>query len=323
MNRDTFPRTPAMPQTPATRQPSLPPPLSHWVSPPRLLAGLAGAALGLCAQPALAQQPTQALACLIQPSQVAEVGSAVIGVVHTLDVDRGDRVQRGQVLATLRADVERASAEVAQSRAKSLGELRGAVAALDLAELRRDRARSLKDQNFVSAQALEQAEAEFRVARERVAQVRETLRTATREVNASEAQLAQRTLRSPFDGVVVERYANLGERFEDKALFRIAAVSTLRVELVAPLQMFGQLKVGQPIRVTPELPGAEARSARIAQIDQVLDPASNTFRLRLELPNKDGKLPAGLRCRADLGQPSGAQAPVAPVATSAGKLAAP
>lgn len=308
-----------MPQIPTTRLPSLfHPPHLPWRSAPgptlRLLASLA---LGLCAQAALAQQSTQALACLIQPSQVAEVGSAVIGVVHTLDVERGDRVQRGQVLATLRADVERASAEVAQSRAKSLGELRGAVAALDLAELRRDRARTLKDQNFVSGQALEQAEAEFRVARERVSQVREALRTATREVHASEAQLAQRTLRSPFDGVVVERYANLGERFEDKALFRIAAVSTLRVELVAPLQMFGQLKVGQQVHVTPELPGAAARSARIAQIDQVLDPASNTFRLRLELPNKDGKLPAGLRCRADLGLPLAAKAPVAAAAATA------
>ncbi len=263
----------------------------------------------LLAPAAQAQPAPQALACLIQPAQTAEVGSAVIGVVQTLQADRGDRVQKGQVLATLRSDVERASAEAAQSRARSLGELRGAVAALDLAELRRDRAKSLKEENFVSAQALEQAEAEFRVAKERVAQVREALRTATREVNTSEAQLAQRTLRAPFDGVVVERYANLGERFEDKALFRIAAIATLRVELVAPLPLFGQLKVGQKIQVTPELPGAAVRSASIVQIDQVLDPASNTFRLRLDLPNADGSLPAGLRCRADFGLGAAAAPP--------------
>ncbi|WP_189688245.1 efflux RND transporter periplasmic adaptor subunit [Pseudorhodoferax aquiterrae] len=270
-----------------------------------------GLLLTLLAPASQAQQAPQALACLIQPAQVAEVGSAVIGVVQTLQADRGDRVQKGQVLATLRSEVERANAEAAESRARSLGELRGAVAALDLAELRRDRARALKDENFVSAQALEQAEAEFRVAKERVAQVREALRTATREVNATEAQLAQRTLRAPFDGVVVERYANLGERFEEKALFRVAAISTLRVELVAPLPLFGQLKVGQKIQVTPELPGAPVRTASIVQIDQVLDPASNTFRLRLDLPNADGGLPAGLRCRADLGLAAAAKAPPA------------
>lgn len=245
--------------------------------------------------------PLGALACLIQPSQVAEVGSAVIGVVERLAVDRGDAVRRGQVLAMLRADVERASAEAQQSRARSEGELRGAQAALDLAQLRRDRAHRLMQENFVSQQALEQAEAELRVARERVAQVREALRTAAREAGASHAQLAQRTLRAPFDGIVVERYANLGERFEDKALFRIAAISTLRVEVVAPLPLFGRLQVGQELQVQPELPGAPARSARITQIDQVLDPASNTFRLRLDLPNAEGALPAGLRCRVDLG----------------------
>lgn len=291
--------------------PTMPPPLCHRRDPRQPALYALGCVLALLGTAGQAQPAPQALACLIQPSQVAEVGSAVIGVVQTLEVDRGDRVRRGQVLATLRADVERASADAMDSRAKSLGELRGAVAALDLAELRRDRARTLKDQDFVSGQALEQAEAEFRVARERVTQVRDGMRTATREVNASEAQIAQRTLRSPFEGVVVERYANLGERFEDKALFRIAAISTLRVELVAPLQLFGQLRVGQLIQVTPELPGAAVRNARIAQIDQVLDPASNTFRVRLELPNADASLPAGLRCRADLGL-SAAKVPTPP-----------
>lgn len=275
--------------------------------------------LVLLAPASQAQPAPQALACLIQPAQVADVGSAVIGVVQTLQADRGDRVRKGQVLATLRSEVERANADAAESRARSLGELRGAVAALDLAELRRDRAKSLKDENFVSAQALEQAEAEFRVARERVVQVRDALRTATREVNSSEAQLAQRTVRAPFDGVVAERYANLGERFEDKALFRIAAIATLRVELVAPLPLFGKLQLGQKIQVTPELPGAVVRTASITQIDQVLDPASNTFRLRLDLPNADGSLPAGLRCRADFGLAATATAP--PAATMNGAAA--
>lgn len=277
-------------------------------------------ALLLCnpaaAQPRLA--PQSALACLIQPSQVAEVGSAVIGVVEALAADRGDQVRRGQVLATLRADVERASAEAMRSRARSEGELRGALAAMELAELRRNRARKLQQENFVSRQALEQAEAELRVAQERVTQVREALRTASREVGASDAQLAQRTVRAPFDGVVVERYANLGERFEDKALFRLAAITTLRVEVVAPLPLFGQLQVGQQLQVQPELPGTPAHSARIVQIDQVLDPASNTFRLRLDLPNANRALPAGLRCRVDLGPIAAAPGSTAPTNMPAG-----
>ncbi len=242
------------------------------------------------------------LACLILPERVAEIGSAVIGIVDSIEVERGDKVRKGQVLIRLRAEVERASNEVARSRAQSEAELRGAVAAQDLAQLKLNRSRTLKAENFISAQAVEQADAELRVAQEKVAQARESLRTLTHEVSMSDAQASQRILRSPFDGVVIERYANPGERFEDKPLLKLATVHQLRVEVVAPTSLFGSLKLGQELTVYPELSGAEPRLARIAQIDRVFDPASNTFRVRLDLPNADASLPAGLRCKVDLGR---------------------
>ncbi|KQP17600.1 efflux RND transporter periplasmic adaptor subunit [Pseudorhodoferax sp. Leaf267] len=260
--------------------------------------------------------PMQALACLILPSQVADVGSAVIGVVETLEVERGDAVRKGQILARLRSDVERANADLVRSRAQSEAELRGAEAGRELAQLRLDRARSLKEENFVSTQAVEQAHAEYKVANERLAQARDALRTAARELVVSSAQTDQRVLRAPFDGVIVERYANLGERFEDKPLVKIAAIAHLRVEVVAPTTLFGQLRQGQQVQVVPELAGTTPRSARIAQIDQVLDPASNTFRLRLDLPNADHALPAGLRCKVDLGLRAAAPATLTPTGTA-------
>lgn len=282
---------------------------SRW---PALACALISLPWAALAQQAAATPPSpshaHALACLILPSRVAEVGSAVIGVVDTIEVERGDPVRKGQVVARLRADVERANTEAVRSRAQSMAELRGAVAARELAQLRLDRARALKEQNYVSEQAVEQAEAEYKVANERLSQSRDALRTAARELSASSAQTEQRVLRSPFDGVVVERYANPGERFEDKPLVKIAAVSQLRVEVVAPTTLFGQLRVNQQVQVIPELPGASARAARITQIDQVLDPASNTFRLRLDLPNLDHALPAGLRCKVDLGLGAGTTA---------------
>lgn len=281
-----------------------------------VLCALALAPLGTAAQPAPPPAPIQALACLIQPARVAEVGSAVIGVVESIEVERGDTVRNGQVLARLRADVERASTDAVRSRAQSQAELRAAVAARDLAQLRLERARTLKESNFVSAQAVEQAHAELKVAHERVGQVRDALRTASREVAVSDAQMSQRVLRAPFDGVVVERYANPGERFEEKPLLKIAAISQLRVEVVAPTALFGTLQLGRQVTVQPELPGAKPRSARITQIDRVLDPASNTFRLRLELPNADHALPAGLRCRVDLGQHADAPAATASAAAA-------
>lgn len=252
------------------------------------------------AQPSSAEAPP--LPCLILPQRVADLGNPSAGVVESIDVERGDVVRKGQVVARMRADVERASSSVASSRANSEADLRGAIAASELARLKLDRAQSLKQENFVSGQAVEQADSEYRVAHERVAQAREALATSAREVTLSQAQVSQRILRAPFDGVVIERYANPGERFELNPLLKIASVSLLKVELVAPTTYFGSLRLGQELAVQPDLPGASTHAARIVQIDRVLDPASNTFRVRLDLPNGDGALPAGLRCRIDVAQ---------------------
>jgi RND family efflux transporter MFP subunit len=208
------------------------------------------------------------------------------------------------VLARLRAEVERANTSVVRSRAESEADLRGAAAGRDLAQQKLDRARSLASQNFVSGQAVEQAEAEFRVAKERMLQAREQLGTSAHEVSSAQAQVSQRILRAPFDGVVTERYVNPGERVEDKPLLKIAIISQLKVEVVASTTLFGSMQIGQELSVQPELAGTPARVARISQIDRVLEPASNTFRLRLDLPNENGSLPAGLRCKASFGKPA-------------------
>ena len=274
-----------------------------------LLSGLVAVACNAAlAQAAPAVGPAM-LACLVLPDKVAELGSPVIGVVDTVEVERGARVRKGQVLARLKADVERANSGVVRSRADSEAEWRGAVAGRDLAQQKLDRARSLAAQNFVSGQAVEQADAEFRVAKERMLQAREQLGTNQREVSSAQAQVAQRIVRAPFDGVVTERYVNPGERVEDKPMLRVAVITQLRVEVVASTTQFGNLAIGQEMAIQPELPGLAMRTARIAQMDQVLEPASNTFRLRLELPNENGAWPAGLRCKAMPVQASAASRP--------------
>ena len=249
------------------------------------------------AQPA--GRPAQLAACLILPSQTANIGSPLAGVVESVEVERGDAVARGAVLVRLRADVERAQVTVMKTRADSEAELRGAVAAQELALQRLERSRALLGDRFLSQQAVDQAEAEYRLAAEKVSQARDALKVSAGESGVSRAQPPQRLIRAPFDGIVTDRYAQPGERYEEKPLMRIAAIDELRVEVVAPSQQFGRIRIGQSAMIEPDLPGQPARTARVVQIDQVLDPASNTFRIRLVLDNRDRRLPAGLRCRAD------------------------
>ncbi|MDP1534966.1 MAG: efflux RND transporter periplasmic adaptor subunit, partial [Rubrivivax sp.] len=185
-----------------------------------------------------------------------------------------------------------------------------AQASLDLAQHKVKRAEALVAQNFISDQALELARGELEMAVQKLNQARSQQKIWVQEKQVADAQLALRTVRSPFAGVVVERFVNPGERVEDRPLLRVAVIDPRRVELMVPTAQYGAIARGDQMTIRPELPGAGSVIATVRHVDRVLDPASNSFRVRLSLANPGGALPAGLRCKADL--PGAAVALTAP-----------
>jgi len=274
--------------------------------------GWLAAAFALLALPASAAQP---LGCLIEALRSTDIGSPVIVVVQNVNVERGDVVKKGQVLAVLRAGVERATLNVASSRAESVAEVQSAQAAALFNRDRLVRAEDLFRQQFISQQALDQARAEAVQSDQKLALVREQHLLSRQERDVAEAQLSQRVIRSPFDGVIAERFVSAGERVDDKPIVRVSKLDPLRVQLVVPVAMYTEVWTGAMATVWPELPGATPLQARVTMVDKVVDPASNTFRVHLELPNPDHAMPAGLRCKAQFGNAaalSGAAAAKAP-----------
>jgi RND family efflux transporter MFP subunit len=269
-------------------------------SPPQAVGpGQATVQGALAPQNRSSRSPAVTIGCLISPMRVADLGAAVTGVLEKLHVETGDTVRAGQVLATLRRDVESAAEQVARERLNLDGDLRVAEANLALATERRSRAEALHQEGFVSSQAVEQAGSEHRIAVHRLSQARSQRQVLARELQVVSAQVSQRSLRAPFDGVVLERYRQVGERIEERPIFRLAQLDTLRVDLVVPAQRWGDFKPGDLIRIHPELPRSSAASATVTQVDRVIDAASNTFRIRLSLPNPGQRLPAGARCTLD------------------------
>ncbi len=309
--------------TPTTRRPS-PQPMKTTLS---LIAA------ALCAPLAVAQTAAPARAgldCMVQPHQIVQVGSAAPGVIDKILVDRGDFVQAGQVLVQLQAGVERASLAVARERAKQEGESKVAAGSSELAQRELQRAKELHAENYVSQTYLDKQRAEAQVAGGRSDQASERRRLAQREVELAAAQLAQRSIGSPITGVVVERFMSPGEFVDQKPILRVAAIDPLRVDVLVPAAAFGQVQTGMQGLVVPELINTKEHAATVKTVDRVIDAATNTFRVRLELPNPGGALPAGLRCKVDLGikmpattlpaaAPAPARAPVA--ATNAGATA--
>ena len=131
-----------------------------------------------------------------------------------------------------------------------------------------------------------------------------------RELDLAEARLGERAVRSPVDGVVTDRYVSVGERVEERALVRIATLHPLRVEVVLPNTLYGTVRPDMSADVQPDLPGFGVLRAKVTRVDKVLDAASNTFRVRLELPNANHAIPAGMRCKVSFGTgaPSAARA---------------
>jgi membrane fusion protein, heavy metal efflux system len=246
----------------------------------------------------------QPLGCLIEPERIAEIGSQVIGVVESVNVERGDVVRKGQVLATLRADVERASVQVAQSRNQTIAEVRTAEANLNLARVTQKRQEDLVDRHFISRQALDKSIADTAIAEQRLALSREQLRTSGSELALARAQLNQRTIRSPISGIVTDRFVGAGERVEEKALFRIAKIDPLRVEMVVSAASYGTISKGMWISVVPQLPNMQPLEAKVVLVDKLIDGASNTFRVRATIQNKDFAIPSGLRCKVELPEPN-------------------
>jgi len=246
------------------------------------------------------------LSCLIQPYQEADIGTQVVGVIDHVLVERGDFVKKGQPIVQLNADVERAALQAAKLRAEATADLRAAASNHEFAQKKKVRTDDLYQKNFVSQQATDQATTEAQVAEMKLRQVREQLRLAQQELQLAQAQLAQRTIRSPLNGVVVEKYLSEGERVEEKAVVKVATIDPLKVEVIVPASYFSKIKQGMGANVKPEMADASAQSAKVVVVDKVIDAASNSFRVRLELPNPNNQLPPGLRCKVDfdLGVPT-------------------
>jgi RND family efflux transporter MFP subunit len=236
------------------------------------------------------------LDCLLEPRVTTDISTRAEGVVERFFVDRGDMVEAGQVVVTLDAAVEQATVALAKTRTQLSGDLRASAASLSYGKAKAARFDGLYQQKAVAENARDEARTEAELAAARLLKAQEERRLAELQLQQAEATLALRTIHSPVTGVVVDRLLDEGESVEDRAILQIAQIDPLHVEVIVPVQYFGSVRPGMGGVVRPELPIGGEHQAVVTVVDRVIDAASGTFRVRLELPNPDHKLPAGLKC---------------------------
>ena len=209
---------------------------------------------------------------LLEPSRTIEVSSQVPGVIDSVLVERGDRVEAGQALVELKAGLERVAVDRARVR-------------LNFVIRRLARNEALFEEDLISPHDRDELETEVELAR---LQLRE-----------AEAHLAMRTIRSPISGVVVSRSKSRGEFLGNDPVLTLVSIDPLIVELIVPVARYGSVRKGMRAEVRPEAPASGVHQAWVKIVDEVVDAASGTFGVRLELPNPHLELPAGLKCTAE------------------------
>ena len=246
--------------------------------------------------PALADQ----LDCLVKPEMYVELSSAVDSVVDQILVEAGETVKRGQPLVVLESSVEQARLKLARLNAKSVSDIKHHREQLRYATRYLERMSDLLAENSVSQFEYDKAATEVELAQIGLRKAQEAWNAAQVQLELAETQLALRTINSPIDGIVVERYTMVGESVRDRTIMKLAKVDPLTVEVIAPSEYFGRFRKGMQVAIYPEQPSDRLFVATVNVVDQLIDPASGSFTVSLLLPNANEDLVGGVNCVADL-----------------------
>ena len=236
--------------------------------------------------------------CVIEPQQIVKLASPVVGMIARLDVDRGDVVRQGQIVGKIEDGVEAATLALARARASNDLTVKSAEARVQFLRRKYERLNELHTKSVSSLASLQEAEAEARSPMQQLKEAQLNREIARLEVAHAEEVVKQRALRSPIDGVVVERLLVPGEYRNDQSpVLTLAQIDPLRIEVFVPTAYFGQIRIDSKAEVRPEQPIGGVHMATVTVVDRVLDAASGTFGVRLALPNPRLTLPAGIRCK--------------------------
>jgi RND family efflux transporter MFP subunit len=230
---------------------------------------------------------------LIEPYVVVDIGTPAEGIVDRVTVDRSSLVKKGQTLVVMESSVERAVLAKAKAMASFKSEIGLQKTQLAFAIRTADRFRKL---DAIASFDKDRAATEIIRVRHRLKQAQEQSALANFELKKAQAIVNRCWVKSPISGVVVERFVSPGEYVDGQPLLRVAQINPLRVEVIVPAQMFGRIVPGLTATIVPELPEYGERIATVTIVDKLIDAASSTFGVRLELPNAEQQMPSGLRC---------------------------
>jgi RND family efflux transporter MFP subunit len=220
----------------------------------------------------------QRIEAVVEAERQAVLSVPVQGAVVELARRAGDPVRAGQLILRVDARAAAQGVQVAGAQAEA------ARATLKLAQRELARQQQLFQQGFISRAALDQAEAQAQAT-----QAQAQLSAA----GAAHTQAGLHELRAPFDGVLAELSVTLGDlAMPGRPLATVVDPGRLRVAVQVPLSRL-EAALREPAQLRIELPSAGNRLIVPTRVERLplVDAASHTVTLRLELPAASGAAP--------------------------------
>jgi RND family efflux transporter MFP subunit len=230
----------------------------------------------------------------------ATVSAQIQGQLSEVDVQEGEHVHRGQVLARLddsaqRAGLDQATAQLAAARAQ-LREYR-----VQLAQARRDLARdaALIGQHLVSEQTLETAQTQAAALAAQVLTQQRSVAVAQAGVQGARVQEDYTTVRAPFPGVVIDKAAQTGETispffggggFTQTGIATIVDMSSLEVDVDVNEAYIHRVRPGQPAEAVLDAYPDWRIPAHVIAIVPTADKSKATVKVRVAFQKLDPRI---------------------------------
>ena len=232
-----------------------------------------------------------------EPYRKIDVSAAETGTVAKLLVHEGDRVSRGQPLATLDNDVLEVSREIAKTTAEGQGKLDSATSERNLRKTRFERLEHLRPLGHASQEEVDRARADLEVAEANLLAVKEQRRIDVLEGKKIEAMIERRTLRSPIDGVVSKMLKDEREfvSANSAAVLTVVQLDPLRVTFSLPTSAATSLAVGQVVSMEIA-DGGMRMSGKVEFVAPTTEAESGTVRVKVLVVNPQGQYRCGVRC---------------------------
>ena len=236
----------------------------------------------------------------------ANIFARASGYVGKRNVDIGDPVKQGQVLAEITApEVDHQIAQAQATLEQSEAALRQQQANADLANTTWGRDKPLVDKGWVTAQQGD-------VDRQNLQAQQAAVGVAQSNVAAQQAQIKvlqqakdYLTVQAPFDGVVTRRNIDVGSLVQADAtsgtfMFTVMQTNVIRTQVYVPQdQAFGVAPGVEAVIRVPEIP-AHGFPGKVTRMADALDPLTRTLLTEIDVPNPDGALPPGVYCTVEL-----------------------